>query len=339
MNYKKLTADKWGNLDSSGSLVSGYKSAWLSIKDNEESDLHIFKDEAGHNHLAIKAPGLRKDAIEDPGVNGLQVELARYRFGDGEVNQFVDIRCGIESYVEEFTEVVREIAHAILVDEEKPEKATKHIINNWVSFWANQRKNILSEEDQIGLICELLFLEKLCDLNSGKALSTWTGPLGEKHDFNFTDWNLEVKGTRKRGRIHTVNGIEQLQPSYNKKLGFISFMVSAGRETKGNTKNLPSLIGKITQNYLKDKPDLVVRFNELLAGNGYNPVHRNEYIKFNVEVNTATFYEVDDDFPKLTSSMLNEPLDTRVSKVRYDVSFEGITGLDFEEMSIGEYFY
>ena len=339
MDYKKLTAGKWDTLDIMGSLVSGYNSTWLSLNDGEKSDLHIFKDESGHNHLAIKAPGLRKGAVEDPGVNGLQVGLVQYKFGDGEVNQFIDIRCGIESYVQEFTEVVREIAHAILEDEEKPEKATKHIINNWVSFWANQRKDILSEEDQIGLICELLFLEKLCDLNSGKALSTWTGPLGEKHDFNFTDWNFEVKGTRKKGRIHTVNGIDQLQPSYNKKLGFVSFMVSAGRTNKENTTNLPELIERITHDYLMDKPNLVVRFNELLAGNGYNPVHRNEYIKFNVEVNTATFYGVDDDFPKLTSSMLHEPLDTRVSKVRYDISLEGITGLNFEEISWGDYFY
>jgi len=339
MNYNNLTADIWNDLDISGSLVSGYKSAWLSLSDNEESDLHIFKDELGHYHLAIKVSGLRSNDIEDPGVNGLQVSLAQYRFGDGEVNQFIDVRCAMESYLHEFTEVIKEIAHNILMDEEKPRKAIKHVISSWVSFWANLRKEILSEEDQIGLLCELLLLEKLCIVNSRKALNAWTGPLGEKHDFNFTDWNFEVKGTRRKGRIHTVNGIEQLQPLPNKKLGFVSFMVSLGHTDSENTISLPRLIEKITHDNLNGKPALVARFNELLAVSGYNPVHREDYIEFDVGINRATFYEVDDDFPRLTTNMFNDPLNTRVTKVRYDISLEGIKGLGFDKISIGKYFY
>lgn len=218
MKYNKLTTDKWNELDSSGSLVSGYKSTWLSLNDNEESNLNIFKDENNHYHLAIKVMGLKNDDVEDPGVNGLQVSLTKYRIGKGDVNQFIDVQCRIQSYLKEFTEVVKEIAHCILKEKEKPEVATKKVISNWVSFWANQRTSILSEEDQIGMICELLFLEKLCEINPEKALNSWRGPLGEKHDFNFTDWNIEVKGTRKKVRTHTINGIEQLMPSKNKTL-------------------------------------------------------------------------------------------------------------------------
>lgn len=338
MNYLELTAEVWSSLKAPDYESGGYPSIMLGIDESEKSFLHLFKDKNGYYHLAIEASDLQPKDIDDPGVNGLQVKVVDYRFQGGSTTRFIDLTCSIAGYIEEFTEIVREISKAILVDKEQPVNAVNQRINNWISFWANQRKEVLSEEDQIGLICELLFLKKLCALNSDKALSSWTGPLGEKHDFNFINWNFEVKGTRRKGRAHTVNGIEQLQSAYNKKLGFVSFMVSTGRDEKDNTINLPRLIEKIIHDYLKGKPNLVVRFNELLAGYGYNPIHRNEYINFNVEVNNAAFYEVDDNFPKLTINMLKEPLDNRVSKVRYEISLEGIAGLDFEEIRLGDYF-
>lgn len=339
MDYQNLTSRDWHELDNTGTLVNGYKSNWLSLNPNSESNLHIFRDEFGCYHLAIKAPSLKKKDIEDPGVNGLQIELVKYRFGREEVKQFIDIKCNIEGYIEEFTEVVKEIAQAILKGNEKPEKATKRIINNWLSFWSNQSKTILSAEDQIGLICELILLHKICSLNPEKALSTWSGPLGEKHDFNFSDWTLEIKGTRRKKRIHTINGLEQLEPSENKRLALISFMVSVIDIEKENTMNLPNLIDQIIFNHFRNKPNLVMRFNELLSGIGYNPIHRKDYCKFNLEVNKATLFLVDYKFPKLTSNMINPALDTRVCTINYEISLEDMLGIELKEINWGNYFY
>ena len=225
MDYKKLTVETWKKLDDSGSLVSGYKSTWLALNDQKKSDFHIFRDELDQYHLAIESPKISKNEIEDPGVNGLQIGLVNYKFENGVINQFIDLKCNIAAYLEEFTEVVKEITQAVLEKGEQPLNAINQVVRNWISFWANQRKQILSEEEQIGLICELLTLSKLCKINPSNALNTWTGPLGEKHDFNFTDWNFEVKGTRKTGRIHTINSIDQLKPSNTKKLAFISFIL------------------------------------------------------------------------------------------------------------------
>lgn len=337
MDYRKLTSETWGELDDTGDLISGYKSNWLSLNDLEESNIHIFKDKLGQYHCAVEEKGLGKTDIDDPKVNGLQLQLASYIFEKGKISQFIDLTCSISGYLEEFTEVVREISKLILEDKAQPLDAFNQIINNWISFWANQRKKILSEEDQIGLICELLILDKLCKINLGNALKSWTGPLGEKHDFNFTNWNIEVKGTRKSKKIHTINGIDQLNPPSNKHLAFISFHLTTSN--KEHSINLPDLIDTLIKNNFKKKPDLTVRFNELLAELGYSPIDAEEYRRFNVEVIESSFFEVDEAFPKLTLSMLNKSLSPRVSSVKYDISVNGLSGINLENISWGDYFY
>lgn len=337
MDYRKLTTDTWKGLDKNGDLITGYKSCWLALSDDDESKLHIFKDKLGQCHFAVKETEKSKTDIEDPKVNGLQLHLTSYRFENGKVSQFIDLTCSISGYLDEFTEVVREISKLILEDGEPPLNAVNQVINKWISFWSNQRKETLSEEDQVGLICELITLNRLCKINPVNALKTWSGPLGGKHDFNFSDWNVEVKGTRKSQKVHTINGIDQLKPFYNKQLAFISFQLTTS--SNENAINLPDLIGSLVKNHFENRPDLTVRFYELLAGAGYSPVHEEEYRRFKVEVIDSAFFEVDEGFPKLNSNMLNEPLNTRILTLRYDISLEGVSGTDFNEINWGDYFY
>lgn len=337
MNYLELSVDTWSSLQDPDPETGGYPSVALSIHEDEPSGLHLFRDGSGYYHLAIEAPEINIKDIEDPHVNGLEIQEGSYRFEDGNIGKFIDLICSYSSYLNEFTEVVREVSRLILEDEEQPLNAVNQIINNWISFWANQRKETLREEDQVGLICELITLNRLCEINSENALKTWVGPLGEKHDFNLSDWNFEVKGTRKLQRIHTINGIDQLKSSYNKRLAFVSFHLTTSANEQSI--NLPCLIQSLIKNHFEDKPNLIVRFNELLASAGYSPVHAEEYKKFNVEVMESTFFEVDDAFPKLTSAMLNEPLNSRVSSVRYDISLNSASGQDFSKLDLRTFFH
>lgn len=337
MDFRNLDIQTWNKLDVSGDIISGYKSLWLAMREDQESDLHIFKDKSGHFHFAIKADSVRETEIENPDVNGLQITVISYKFQNGNIGNFIDLACNIKGYIEEFTEVVKEIARAILEFEEQPIVAVNQIINNWISFWSIQNKQILSEEDQIGLICELITLNKLCKINPKNALKSWTGPLGEKHDFNFTEWSFEVKGTRSSRAVHTVNGIEQLMPAHNKQLAFISFQLTTS--ISETAINLPNLIRDLIQTYLQFKPDLTIRFNELLSYVGYSPIHALKYSQFNVDVMHSTFFEIDNFFPKITSKMFKVPLNNRVSAVKYNISLEGIVGKDFNELNLGNYFY
>jgi len=337
MDYRKITVASWNQLDGSGNSVSGYKSIWLASTDLEKSDIHIFKDEFKQYHLAVKVLRISKGEIHDPGVNGLQLGFFQYRFGTGTINNFIDLKCSIDAFLPEFTEVVKEVCTSILEKKLESSFAVQQVIQNWISFWASQHKQILTEEEQLGLICELIILKELCKINPANALNSWSGPLGAVHDFNFTAWNFEVKGTRKKNRIHSINGIDQLKPSDNKKLAFLSFLATSS--DNASSYNLPNLIESVNNECFLTKPDLIVRFNELLAGIGYTPLHLAEYLKFNIEILKTTLYVVEDNFPKLTSDMINQPLDSRVSSIRYDISLAGILGTEFKEINWGDYFY
>lgn len=337
MDYRNLISETWKGLDNSGDLIKGYKSFWLALNDEEESSLHIFKDKSNEFHFAIEASNINQRDIENPNVNGLQIQLATYRFKNGNISQFIDLTCNISAYLEEFTEVVKEISALILEDKAHSLNAVNQIINNWISFWTNQRKEILSEDAQIGLLSELLVLENLCKINPNNALKSWIGPLGEKHDFNFLSWAFEVKGTRRSERIHTINGIDQLKKPEKKQLGFISFLFITSEI--GNSINLPSYISLIRESYFNNNVDLIIRFNNLLAGVGYSPLYDEEYKKFNVELIESTFYEVNENFPKLTSDLIENPLSSRISSVRYDISLNGISGTNLLNLNWGDYFY
>lgn len=337
MNYKELNRETWSLLKSPDYESGGYPSITLELEANKSAFLHLFKDRSGYYHFAIEASCLQAKDITKPSVNGLKIQLVNYRFHDGPITQFIDLTCSISGYIEEFTQIVREISESILLDKEKPYDAVNQTINTWISFWSNKRKETLSEEEQIGLICELITLNKLCNINSGTALKTWIGPLGEKHDFNFSDWNFEVKGTRNSKRIHTINGIDQLDLPPNKSLAFISFQLTTSNNE--HSINLPNLIKSIIKNHFENKPDLTVTFNELLSGAGYSPVHNEEYKKFNVEILGSMFYNVDESFPKLTSSNLNEPLNSRITDIRYKISLEGLSGVNLNDLKLGNYFF
>jgi hypothetical protein len=337
VDYKNLSITTWNELDKTGDVVSGYYGNFLSQEEGEKSNLLIFKDERENLHFVIADDSATKKDVHDPKVNGLRIELKKYKFQDIGIKQFIDLECSLRAYINEFTEIVKEIAEKILVEEELPVKSVTEIINNWKSFWTARIRQILSEEEQFGLICELIVLKKLCEVNPANALSSWKGPLKEMYDFIFSDWVFEVKGTRKEGHIHIINGLDQLKPPSGKNLALISFL--ATKSDSDRAKSLQDLIEDFETKFFNNKADLIEQFYNLLAKCGYSFIHKEEYRKTKFDIYDGKFYTVDEDFPKLTSDDLKKPLDRRISEICYTVDLENISGEIFENIHLGNYFY
>lgn len=337
MDYKNLNINTWNELNEAGDIVSGYYGTFLSRKEGEKSNLLIFKDERENLHFVIADDSVAKKEIPDPKVNGLTIELKKYHFQEFGVKQFIDIECSLKAYVNEFTEVIREIAEKIFARKESSIKSISDVINSWKSFWAAQIRQVLSEEYQIGLICELVVLKKLCEINPVYALSSWKGPLKEKYDFIFSDWVFEVKGTRKECPVHTINGLDQLKQPSGKNLALISFL--ATKSNGATSKSLQDWIEDIETTFFKSKVDLIEQFYNLLTGCGYSRVHKEEYRKVKFDIYDGKFFTVNENFPKLTSDYLKQPLDCRVSEIQYTIDLEGLSGEVFEYISFGKYFY
>jgi Putative PD-(D/E)XK family member, (DUF4420) len=270
MNFQNLSIETWKQLDTTGNVVSGYKSVFLELADHCPSKLHIFIDESGKHHFAIEDPNVSTKFIEDPRINGLHIKIRQYRMKETDTATFIDICCYIEGFLEIFTQVIKEISKKILVDKDSPVESVIVVIRKWKTFWAQESKPILTEDQQIGLICELLVLSKLCIVDSSKALSSWRGPLGEIHDFIFKDWSFEIKATRRGDRIHRINGIDQLNPLPMKKLMLFSFLVSVSTEI--NSICLQSIVDEFINNVFRSSPELIIKFAELMRQAGYSPV-------------------------------------------------------------------
>lgn len=337
MNYKTLNIDTWNELDNTGNIVTGYYGIFLSQTEREKSDLLIFKDESENLHFVISADTVTKKEIIDPKVNGLKIEFKKYKFQDIGIKQFIDIECSLKAYVSEFTEVVKEISDNILLGKELPVKSITEVINNWKSFWAARIRHILSEEEQFGLITELCVLKKLCEINPANALSSWKGPLKEMYDFIFSEWAFEVKGTRKEGHVHIINGLDQLKTPSGKKLALISFLST--KSDSVTSESVQDCIEEIEGKFLKTRADLIEQFHSLLSGYGYSGVYKEDYRKTKFELYDGKFYIVDEGFPKLTSDYLRKPLDSRISEICYTVDLEGLSGEALENISLGKYFY
>ena len=337
MHYKDLNSNTWNELNKAGDIVTGYYGIFLTDADKEKSNLLIFKDENENLHFVIADDSVTKKDITDPNINGLKIELKKYKFEDFGIKQFIDIECFIRVYINEFTEVIKEIADRILVGKELPPRSVTEVINNWKSFWRSRIKEILSEEEQIGLICELMIVNKLCNINPISALNAWKGPFREKYDFIFSEWIFEVKGTRKDRHVHLINGLDQLKPPAGKNLVLISFLATKSDNT--NAKSLQEWIEEIEMKSLKNKAAMVEQFYALLTEYGYSRIHIKEYRGTKFEIYDGMFYEVNENFPRLTSDHLRTPLDRRVSDVSYMLNLDDLSGDMFENVLLGKYFY
>lgn len=84
----------------------------------------------------------------------------------------------------------------------------------------------LSEQEEIGLVGELLALNHLISTRGDEALSSWRGFAAEEHDFDLGPEDLEVKTTTSERRRHWISSITQLQPTPNRPLWLLSIQLT-----------------------------------------------------------------------------------------------------------------
>lgn len=180
-----------------------------------------------------------------------------------------------------------------------------------------QKREFLSEEKQVGLIGELLFLKFILNQEPTLALDYWLGPLAEQHDFSFGQFDLEVKTTRSESRVHRIASISQLESSPNRELWFLSIQITLAGASSGGF-SLFSLVQEI-RDLLPEKATI---FNEALEKVGCHNEDLEYYKKSYVLRSNPSFYVVDDTFPRLRTSHLEQvvPNYEYISDVSYRIN-------------------
>ena len=185
----------------------------------------------------------------------------------------------------------------------------------------------LSVEREIGLLGELLVLQKLCGtLAIADAIATWRSGESEEHDFSIYGIDVEVKTTSAERRTHWIASVTQLVPTGERPLWLISNQVT--RAGAGDGRSLPGLVAGI-RNIVGDDQVREV-FESRLASSGWIDAYQRTIHGRWLVRTPPQAYLVGVDFPRLTPSLLAKAGISlvRIPDVRYRVDLTGLEAAD-----------
>jgi hypothetical protein len=225
---------------------------------------------------------------------------------------------------QEFYSFLTGVADTIQLHHKPPLEAISERLEAWRRLFARLKR--LSPEEETGLIGELWFLERLISIRGLPALESWTGPLGEPHDFGLSGLDIEVKTTRTAKRIHNIRGLSQLVPTGGKNLSLISVQLQPAGGGKGFS--LPSLARVILIALDPDAPGRE-RFRNILKDRfGYTAEDSELYEETFILRTEAKIIPVDSSCPKILRTWIDTQVgsDTsaRIVDVDYRIDVEGL---------------
>lgn len=205
MAAKRDLSAVWTVLESTSSGTS-IEAAGIGYKVTA-GELLAGVDADGRRYLLV--PLLPGEAAQVD-TKGRAVHLIRLQHNR---TQFLAVQCLLGELHAVFGQFCRELV-ASVQSASSPARATVEAFERWRALFSESApKSLISEDHLIGLLGELITLERLIARSASKRLSYWTGPSGEAQDFRTTAFVMEVKSTLSReGRIVPISSIDQLEP-------------------------------------------------------------------------------------------------------------------------------
>jgi len=184
--------------------------------------------------------------------------------------------------------------------------AMRHCIDRlclWQSLFERVAVEGLTEEQQRGMLGELLILETLMipQLDALTAVNTWVGPDPANQDFVHEGTAIEVKTSlsKRHSRISIANE-KQLdeRPYHALILAHLRFDESAVLGT-----SLPQVVSRL-RTALAFDPAASRQFDERLMLGGYLDVHARLYLPHRWRLSSTRHFKVEGEFPRLTEANL-----------------------------------
>jgi len=318
---RMLSPDVWERLNAAS--ATGEQLAVREAIADVSTRLLAGVDSDGGHHLVIALlPG--EPDFSDTQTRGLSV-TTRLLTGTGtDPTRHLDIHCRDASGNQAFDMIGAEIAEQLDTSAGHATDSVRRILAKWRRFWG-QSGLALSREAQIGLFGELWFLAVWLIPSVGiSGVQRWRGPLGARHDFEWVGCSVESKCTASAvGRIHHINGIDQLAPPDQGRLLFFSLRV---RDEGGASNSVPTLIDYLKSKFQVDS-EAADHFDTLLIRAGYSSQFENEYRKLRLRIVDQALFEVSGEFPRLTSSHLAAGALNGIRHVSYEIDLTMLDNL------------
>ncbi|MCR6634901.1 PD-(D/E)XK motif protein [Devosia sp.] len=264
----------------------------------------------GQPRLLVPVARPAAAGAQNTGSNNLVVSRSSFRSG-GKLEHFIDVMLGNPQLAKVFSELVREIL-ARLTSGDGPETAVNGTIKDFRDLFARTPDAEVSLAKLGGLIGELVVLDMLTALRP-EAISGWTGPLGQRHDFRRRDIAVEVKTSLRSDATRvTVHGPEQLMPQLSGRL----FLAHVRVEPVDNG---PLSLGALHRSIVARGADELMLDN-CLAELGCRDANAGEWNTSHFALEGVDFYEVADGFPCVTpKSFAGGALPSGVHALTYEI--------------------
>lgn len=187
-------------------------------------------------------------------------------------------------------------------------------IKAWQEFMKRDGPGVLSREEEVGLVGELVALRDMLasGLPIGDALAGWIGPEGGLHDFAIGVGSVEVKASLTAGPfIAKIGNLDQLDDSSSKPL----FVAAIRLVLDPNGWSLPEFIENTRASI--DGSGMELLFEARVLAAGYAHGLRDQYLRKYRPIEIS-YRLVDADSPRLVRSMVPPA----VREVSYSVDLD-----------------
>jgi hypothetical protein len=278
-------------------------------------------------HLVIEEHGRRisarlftKERISEPSP---LAEVSIRQIGIGSKTA-VELSTGNPGLFQDFYALVCQIADRIQIDRQAVSKAVTGTLASWSALL--KRKKLLSENEQIGLIGELLFLRRVAaTLNWETAARSWFGPRREEHDFVLPTVDVEVKTTILERRLHRISSLKQLVPKKGRNLFFVSVQLTPGSSGR-NFVSLPDIATEVLACATQTSDESADLIRARLESLGWSEVDHPYYVDHYTLRTPMETTLVNKSFPALvpqTISRLGREA-WRIEDLAYSINVDGL---------------
>lgn len=243
----------------------------------------------------------------------LKFDFVTYQINGGEFDKYLSITPPTFELSEIFLSFIR-----VTLDDIASQSSIDNVISliidkyeDWSAFFASSILGKDATSKIIGLIGELLILEKVIETLDQTAITTWWGPVRHRHDFEFADSGIEVKTTiNPHSNEVEIHGLKQLSPDTGRSLYLAHLKLNLDPQGLNLSELIERLlISKVSKFELKEKikksgvtDDLIESFSNF---------------KFNGFI--ARYFLVDSAFPSITQENLSVGDLSRISRVSYKI--------------------
>ena len=278
-------------------------------KDSSGTCLFILAHSFGDQIPVKKFPGLRSIKTDNKELKS-EGFFINFRLTDSNLTDIFYIMCQdiFESSIKADTE--EDVINAAI-----------NCLGRWYYLLRGGKPTELSEEEQKGLIGELLILERyfLKFFPAIDAVQAWTGPEGKPKDFLIHKTGVECKAHRDAKDPHIVLTSEhQLDTSDVESLTLSVLTLDRSESADYDAFTLTEVAKRIYKKIESSDTEARNEFEHLLLMTGF--LWKHDYTGYQWTEKDTVFYSVSEKFPRITPDSYIEG----VSKVRYRGSLDSI---------------